>query len=79
MLSKYGGSVRMRSTDAAGAFLNSFVINEARKLGLQPADFLAINNSYEFFDRAGGLLKTGPTHTNVMDLRVALVLPAECE
>ena len=38
-----------------------------------PADFLAINNSYEFFDQAGGLLKTGPTHTNVMDLRVAVV------
>jgi glycerate 2-kinase len=60
-------------TDAAGAFLDAFVINEAQRLGLQPADFLAINNSYEFFDRAGGLLKTGPTHTNVMDLRVAVV------
>ncbi len=60
-------------TDAAGAFLNSFVIDEARRIGLQPADFLAINNSYEFFDQAGGLLKTGPTHTNVMDLRVAVV------
>ena len=60
-------------TDAAGAILDSIVIDEARRLGLQPADFLAINNSYEFFDRAGGLLKTGPTHTNVMDLRVAVV------
>lgn len=60
-------------TDAAGAFLNSFVIDEARRIGLEPADFLAINNSYEFFDQAGGLLKTGPTHTNVMDLRVAVV------
>jgi hydroxypyruvate reductase len=60
-------------TDAAGAFLDSFVIDEARRLGLQPADFLAINTSYEFFEQAGGLLKTGPTHTNVMDLRVAVV------
>jgi glycerate 2-kinase len=60
-------------TDAAGAFLDAFVINEAQRLGLQPSDFLAINNSYEFFNRAGGLLKTGPTHTNVMDLRVAVV------
>ena len=60
-------------TDAAGAFLDSFVIDEARRLGLQPADFLAINTSYEFFEQAGGLQKTGPTHTNVMDLRVAVV------
>ena len=60
-------------TDAAGAVLDASVLREARRLGLQPADFLAINNSYEFFDRVGGLLKTGPTHTNVMDLRVAVV------
>lgn len=60
-------------TDAAGAILDASVINEAKRLGLLPSDFLAINNSYEFFDRAGGLLKTGPTHTNVMDLRVAVI------
>ena len=44
-----------------------------RERRLEPAEFLAINNSYAFFERAGGLLKTGPTHTNVMDVRVALV------
>ena len=60
-------------TDAAGAVLDALVIREAIRLGLKPADFLSINNSYEFFERAGGLLKTGPTHTNVMDLRVAVV------
>ncbi|NQV26200.1 MAG: DUF4147 domain-containing protein [Rhodopirellula sp.] len=60
-------------TDAAGAVLDSSVICEARRLGLVPGEFLAINNSYEFFDKAGGLLKTGPTHTNVMDLRVAVI------
>ena len=60
-------------TDAAGAILDASVIEEAKRLGLLPSDFLAINNSYEFFDRAGGLLKTGPTHTNVMDLRVAVI------
>lgn len=60
-------------TDAAGAVLDAKVIDEARRLGLQPAGFLVRHNSYEFFDRAGGLLKTGPTHTNVMDLRVAVV------
>jgi glycerate 2-kinase len=60
-------------TDAAGAVLDSAVLADAHRLGLESAEFLAINNSYEFFDRAGGLLKTGPTHTNVMDLRVAVV------
>ena len=60
-------------TDAAGAILDASVIDEAKRLGLTPDEFLAINNSYEFFDRAGGLLKTGPTHTNVMDLRVAVI------
>lgn len=60
-------------TDAAGAILDASVVEEAKRLGLLPSDFLAINNSYEFFDRVGGLLKTGPTHTNVMDLRVAVI------
>ena len=60
-------------TDAAGAVLNSSLIVEARRLGLEPGGFLAVHNSYEFFDRTGGLLKTGPTHTNVMDLRVAII------
>ena len=60
-------------TDAAGAILDSTVIEKAKRLGLRPDGFLAINNSYEFFDKAGGLLNTGPTHTNVMDLRVAII------
>ena len=36
--------------------------------------FLANNDAYTYFDRAGrGLLKTGPTGTNVMDVTLALV------
>lgn len=62
-------------TDAAGAVFDAFVRNQAIQQGLTPDPFLAINNSYPFFERAGGLLKTGPTHTNVMDLRVALIQP----
>lgn len=60
-------------TDAAGAFFDSTIQQNARQRGLNLQEFLAINDSYTFFDRAGGLLKTGPTHTNVMDLQVALV------
>jgi glycerate 2-kinase len=59
-------------TDAAGAVANAAVIAQARALHLDPQEFLAINDAYHFFSQAGGLIKTGPTHTNVMDLRVAL-------
>jgi hydroxypyruvate reductase len=37
------------------------------------ADALRRNDAYPLLDRVGGLLKTGPTHTNVCDLRVAVV------
>jgi hydroxypyruvate reductase len=60
-------------TDAAGAFADANVVAEARARNLDSAEFLAINDAYHFFEQAGGLIKTGPTHTNVMDLRVALV------
>jgi hydroxypyruvate reductase len=60
-------------TDAAGAICDTEVIRRSRELSLDPAKFLAINNSYSFFEATGGLLKTGPTHTNVMDVRIALI------
>ncbi|MGE3316774.1 MAG: glycerate kinase [Planctomycetaceae bacterium] len=60
-------------TDAAGAVIDTDVFQIARGRQLDPASFLSINNAYPFFDETGGLLKTGPTHTNVMDLRVALI------
>ena len=60
-------------TDAAGAICDAEVLAEMQRRDLNPDNFLAINNAYEFFDRTGGLLKTGPTHTNVMDLHVVLV------
>ncbi len=60
-------------TDAAGAFADAAVKEAAIQKNLDPREFLAINNSYPFFEQTAGLLKTGPTHTNVMDLRVLLV------
>jgi hydroxypyruvate reductase len=35
--------------------------------------YLDDNNTYEFFDRLGDLIRTGPTNTNVGDLQVVLV------
>ena len=60
-------------TDAAGAVADGRTIPDARALGLDPQAFLDDNDSYRFFEKAGGLVKTGPTGTNVMDLQVILV------
>jgi hydroxypyruvate reductase/glycerate 2-kinase len=60
-------------TDAAGALADAGVARAARILALDPRDFLARHDAYSFFARTGGLVRTGPTRTNVMDLRVALV------
>ena len=62
-------------TDAAGAIADSAVALASVKQRLDPQQFLADHNSYPFFEQTGGLLITGPTHTNVMDVRVALVEP----
>ena len=60
-------------TDAAGACVTADVAHAARELKLDPRDFLERNDAYHFFRRAGGLFITGPTQTNVCDLRVVLV------
>ena len=62
-------------TDAAGAFADSQLAAAAARHHLDPLCFLHDHNAYPFFQQTGGLLITGPTHTNVMDVRVALVEP----
>ncbi len=60
-------------TDAAGAVADARMMSAARKLGLNPQAFLDANDAYNFFAPVHGLVKTGPTGTNVMDVRVLLV------
>jgi glycerate 2-kinase len=60
-------------TDAAGALADAELLRRARAQCLHPRPYLERNDSYHFFEPLGGLLQTGPTHTNVMDLRVILV------
>jgi glycerate 2-kinase len=60
-------------TDAAGACIDESIASEANRLGLEPAAYLARNDAYTFFEKAGGLVVTGPTYTNVCDLRVLTV------
>jgi glycerate 2-kinase len=59
-------------TDAAGAIATGDTIRRARQRGLDPMKHLSENYSYPFFDALGGLIKTGPTGTNVMDIHVLL-------
>lgn len=61
-------------TDAAGAFASGEFLEKSRKLGLDPGAYLRRNDSYTFFEKIGGLLKTGPTNTNVCDLQIILVV-----
>jgi hydroxypyruvate reductase len=59
--------------DPAGAFADGTTAIRARKLGLDPAAFLANNDSTGFFSRLGDLLTPGPTFTNVNDFRAILI------
>ncbi|MFZ0592517.1 MAG: glycerate kinase [Bryobacteraceae bacterium] len=59
-------------TDAAGAFADVSTVRRAARLGISADRHLIENNAYPFFDSTGDLIKTGPTGTNVMDLRVLL-------
>jgi hydroxypyruvate reductase len=60
-------------TDAAGAIADGHTVARAAALGLDARAYLANNDSYHFFEPLHGLIKTGPTGTNVMDVRVLLV------
>lgn len=59
-------------TQATGATVDTHTLNRAKKMGLDYRRFLADNDSYHFFDKLGDLLITGPTNTNVMDMRIVL-------
>lgn len=60
-------------TDAAGALVTPQTVSRAREQGIEARAFLDDNDAFTFFSKAGGLLVTGPTHTNVMDVQIALL------
>ncbi|OGD27755.1 MAG: hypothetical protein A2V57_05665 [Candidatus Aminicenantes bacterium RBG_19FT_COMBO_65_30] len=64
------------ATDAAGAWADVSTAGRARATGLDPSAYLDDNDSYSFFKQTGNLIVTGPTGTNVMDLRVFLLRAA---
>jgi hydroxypyruvate reductase len=59
-------------TDAAGAMVDGLTINSARRMGYEPEQALAHNDSYPLLASVGALIRTGPTGTNLNDLVVGL-------
>jgi len=60
--------------DAAGAIVAPDTLQRSQALGFDAKAYLASHDSYSFFDGIGDLVKTGPTLTNVNDLRAILIL-----
>jgi glycerate 2-kinase len=60
-------------TDAAGAWIDPSTAGRGRNAELDIDRFLDDNDSYSYFEKTGGLIVTGPTPTNVMDLRLFLI------
>jgi glycerate 2-kinase len=61
------------ASDPAGAFIDAATFAKMKSLGLDPQAYLANNDATGFFAKTGDLLLTGPTLTNVNDVRVILV------
>jgi glycerate 2-kinase len=61
------------ATDPAGAIIDQTTFDKMKSLGLDPKAYLANNDATAFFTATGDLLSTGPTLTNVNDVRVILV------
>ena len=59
-------------TDAAGGYIDASVLARAELAGVQLDDYVDRADAYHFLQKSGGLLLTGPTGTNVCDLRVIL-------
>jgi len=61
-------------TDATGAIVDSNTCKDAReKFRLKPEESLRENDSYNFFEKTGEHIITGPTMTNVMDIMISLI------
>ncbi|MDK2785854.1 MAG: glycerate 2-kinase [Thermotoga sp.] len=61
-------------TDAAGGIVDGRTARILKEMGEDPVEYLENNDSYNALKKAGALLKTGPTGTNVNDLIIGLVI-----
>jgi glycerate 2-kinase len=60
--------------DAAGAIITPDTLARARAVGCDPRAVLTGHDSYSLFDTIGDLIRTGPTLTNVNDIRAILIV-----
>ena len=60
-------------TPAAGAIVDPLTVARGEETGMNALNYLENNDAYHFFERTGERLITGPTNTNVMDVRIILV------
>ena len=60
--------------DNAGAFVAPDTLQRAAQQGMKIDAYLDRNDAYSYFQPLGDLLITGPTHTNVNDFRVLLII-----
>jgi glycerate 2-kinase len=60
-------------TNAAGAAIDGSTMSKARTMGIDIQDYIKRNDSYHFHEIMDNLIITGPTNTNVMDVRIILI------
>ncbi len=60
-------------TDASGAVVDGQVLQWSRDTGMDATSYLDRNDSFTYFEHSGAQFFTGPTHTNVMDMVIALL------
>lgn len=60
-------------TDAAGGYVDTNTLLSLKHLGVDCFDSLQNNDAYHALEHCGGLIKTGPTGTNVNDVAVVLI------
>jgi glycerate-2-kinase len=64
-------------TSAAGAVADGTTFKRGLKKGMDTDTFLRENDSYTLFNKLNDLIITGPTGTNVNDILIAIVGPAD--
>ena len=62
----------MDNSDVAGIVIDKDILENIKKLNLNVEDYLERFDSYNFFQKAGGMIMTGPTGANVSDLMILL-------
>jgi glycerate-2-kinase len=60
-------------TEAAGAIVDKEILKRSYQEKLSITDYLSNQDSYSFFQKTNGLIITGPTQTNVMDIMIVLI------